>query len=370
MANIKFKNFATTTLTGTYGTGDTALTVANAALFPIVSGGTTWFYAVITDSLTAPTKREIVKVTNVSGSILTVTRAQDNTTAQTWANGSYIELRLVAKAMEDLISETATDARTSTTDYTTTADSDANGSGSHLRKIGSTTYETLSTTVDTLEVPLSQPREISVAEYGAVGDYVPSTGVGTDDSGAIQDALDAAYTAGGGVVTLENKKYKLGSVITVPVGVVLRGPNSTPTGGYLGGASASWVAGGVDPEVGGSGWSAGGRKFRNMGGSLWVCFGAGKGDGTGTYNVQQDVGLTNYTTRTGAIIVKGELNGVNVFQYSFDNNKEASYTDIGANLVTWNTTWNSGYMASYMLLTHKLMALLFVVEPLSTYTIQ
>lgn len=341
MANIKFKNFATTTLVGTYGTGDTALTVSNASLFPVVSGGTTWFYAVLTDSLTAPTKREIVKVTNISGSILTVTRAQDNTTAQTWANGSYIELRVVAKALEDLISETATDARTSTTDYTTTADSDANGSGSHIRKIGSTTYETLSSTVDTFEVPVSQPREISVAEYGAVGDYVPSTGVGTNDTTAIQNALNAAYTAGGGVVTLENKIYKLGSAITIPVGVVLRGPNAAPTGGYVGNPAGAWVAGGVDPEVGGSGWSANGRKFRSMTGSLWVCFDAGIGDGTGTYAVQNVVGLTNYNTRTGAIIVKGELDGVNVFQYSFNNNNDATYTDTG----TWNSAWNSGYMS-------------------------
>lgn len=341
MANIKFTNFATTTLVGTYGTGDTALTVANVSLFPVVSGGTTWFYAVLTDSLTAPTKREIVKVTSISGSVLTVTRAQDGTSAQTWANGSYIELRLVNKAITDIISETVTDSRTSTTDYTTIADSDSNGSGSHIRKIGSTTYETLSSTVDTFEVPVSQPREISVAEYGAVGDYVPSTGVGTNDTTAIQNALNAAYTAGGGVVTLENKIYKLGSALTIPVGVVLRGPNAAPTGGYVGNPAGVWVSGGVDPEAGGSGWSAGGRKFRSMTGSLWVCFDAGIGDGTGTYAVQNVVGLTNYNTRTGAIIVKGELDGVNVFQYSFNNNNDASYTDTG----TWNSAWNSGYMS-------------------------
>lgn len=345
MANIKFKNFATTTLVGTYGTGDTALTVSNVSLFPVVSGGTTWFYAVLTDSLTAPTKREIVKVTSISGSVLTVTRAQDNTTAQTWANGSYIELRVVAKALEDLISETTTDARTSTTDYTTTADSDANGSGSHIRKIGSTTYETLSTTLADFNVPISQPREISVREYGAVGDYVPSTGAGTDDTTAIQNALNAAYTAGGGIVTLENKIYKLGSALTIPVGVVLKGVSPVPMGGYVGGAGAAWVAGGVDPEVGGSGWGANGRKFRNMTSSLWVCFDAGVGDGTATYNVQQShgtgSGLPNFTTRTGAIVVKGEIKDLNVFQYNFDNNKNASYTDNG----TWNSAWNSGYMS-------------------------
>lgn len=341
MANIKFKNFATTTLVGSYGIGDTALTVSNVALFPVVSGGTTWFYCVITDSLTAPTKREVVKVTNVSGSVLTVTRAQDSTSAQTWTTGSFIELRLVNAAIEDIISETITDSRSSTTDYTITADSDANGSGSHVRKIGATTYETLSTTVADFNVAISQPREISVSEYGAVGDYVPSTGVGTDDTAAIQAALDACYTAGGGVVTLENKIYKLGSALTIPYKVVLKGPNSYPAGGYVGGASASWVSGGVNPEAGGSGWAATGRKFRNMDGSLWITFDAGKGDGTGTYAVQQAIGLPNYATRTGAIIVRGELNGVNVFQYSFDNSKEATYTDTG----TWNSAWNSGYMS-------------------------
>jgi F5/8 type C domain/Pectate lyase superfamily protein len=54
--------------------------------------------------------------------------------------------------------------------------------------------------------------------YGATGDGV------TDDTAAIQSALDAAKTNGGGIVYLPGGKYKLTTTLTVPGGVELRGP--------------------------------------------------------------------------------------------------------------------------------------------------
>ena len=71
--NLKFSNFASTTIVGSVSAVAGTLVVANAAAFP-PANGTTYFYAVITDSLTAPTKREIVKVTNVSGTTFSNTR--------------------------------------------------------------------------------------------------------------------------------------------------------------------------------------------------------------------------------------------------------------------------------------------------------
>lgn len=47
-------------------------------------------------------KREIVKVTGYSGGTLTVTRAQEGTTAQDWPLGSLIEARLTAGSMAAL----------------------------------------------------------------------------------------------------------------------------------------------------------------------------------------------------------------------------------------------------------------------------
>jgi hypothetical protein len=190
-STVKFSNFATTTLVGTYGTGDTALTVSSAAAFPIVSGGTSWFYAVIADSLSAPTKREIVKVTNVAGSIFTVTRAQDGTTAQTWATGSYIELRAVNKALQDLYDEAVSTATsgvsslTSTTDITITADSDNNGTGSVIVKSGPDTV---------LEVKnngelVANPGYANIKHFG--GD---PTGA-SDTVAAFNAAIAAGYTS-------------------------------------------------------------------------------------------------------------------------------------------------------------------------------
>ncbi len=103
MALLKFTNFASTTVaTASVGTGDLSLAVAagTGTLFPTLGAGE-YFYATLVDSLTAPTKKEIVKVTARATDTLTIVRAQDNTTAQTWVMGNYIALRPVAAWFSD-----------------------------------------------------------------------------------------------------------------------------------------------------------------------------------------------------------------------------------------------------------------------------
>lgn len=195
--------------------------------------------------------------------------------------------------------------------------------------------------------------DLSVSAYGAVGDYDPATGAGTDDRAAIQAALDACFARGGGRVRIENRRYKIGGVLDVPVGVTFCGPHARGQGGYMGGLT--WAAGGVNPET------AGGRKFRNMTGSIWVCFDAGRGNQTqpnrtsptaasnwsanATYDVPGAGGLPNYATRTAAIYVRGCIEGIYIFQASYDNNQAAAYTDSA----TFNAAWNSGTMAGVAL---------------------
>lgn len=111
MSKVTFTNFASTRTTSVLSSLNTtfSITPGTGANFPTCSGGD-WFYCVLTDSLTAPTVREVVKVTSRSGdSFSTVVRAQDGTTALNWPSGSYCELRLTKGTMEDLQAQITAD---------------------------------------------------------------------------------------------------------------------------------------------------------------------------------------------------------------------------------------------------------------------
>lgn len=86
-----FTNNASTTLSGAHGTGATVLAVADGSKFP--SPGTGDYFTVTIES---GSTREIVKCTARAGNNLTVDRAQEGTTAQAWAGGETVELRITA----------------------------------------------------------------------------------------------------------------------------------------------------------------------------------------------------------------------------------------------------------------------------------
>lgn len=98
MAGAIFTNFASATiLTPIVNVGDTVigLSAGLGAQFPAPAAGQ-YFYGVIVDSLTAPTKREVIKViSRVGDSLAVVVRGQDGTVAQAWVAGNFVELRLV-----------------------------------------------------------------------------------------------------------------------------------------------------------------------------------------------------------------------------------------------------------------------------------
>lgn len=109
MSNIKISNFADTVIALGITATDTEFHVADASVFPSISGEQ-YFYCVLED---ASLNREIVKVTNKASNILTVIRGQEGTLARAWNVNDSISLRLTAGTIENrfLETETAVDAR-------------------------------------------------------------------------------------------------------------------------------------------------------------------------------------------------------------------------------------------------------------------
>ncbi|KPI09938.1 hypothetical protein OV450_3429 [Actinobacteria bacterium OV450] len=139
-------------------------TVGSSAGFPIAS-----------DAATPPTQfrivdvadtSEVILVTNVSGSTWTVIRGAEDTTPVTHTGG-----------------------------FTVT----------HIVTAG---------WLNRVETRIPY---FNVKGYGAVGDG------STDDRDAIQDVIDMANSAGGGVVFLPPSDYKINGTLTVPSGVTVRG---------------------------------------------------------------------------------------------------------------------------------------------------
>ena len=97
---VKFANNAVSTLASGINNSATSITVASGqgALFPSLTGSE-YFRATLID---ASNNLEIVKVTARSSDVLTVTRAQESTSARAFATGDRIELRITAQSLLDV----------------------------------------------------------------------------------------------------------------------------------------------------------------------------------------------------------------------------------------------------------------------------
>lgn len=143
-SSLKLSNNGLSTLAAGITSSDTSITLAtgDGSKFPAL-GADEWFMATLVKS----TGIEIVKVTARSGDVLTVTRAQEGTTAAAFATGDRIEHRLTAATVMDELSRIddaiassgarggGTDAiftlnnATITADYTIPADKNAGSFG-------------------------------------------------------------------------------------------------------------------------------------------------------------------------------------------------------------------------------------------------
>jgi hypothetical protein len=194
---IKLVNNASGTIATTINASDTgiALTTGDGAKFPAL-GASDYFYATITS--TAGTQ-EIVKVTVRSGDSLTVVRAQENTTAASFAAGSRFELRVTVQSVEDLIDDYDDALRA---DLVASTGSSLvgflqAGSGAAARLVQSKLRDS-----------------VDVKDFGAVGDGV------ADDTAAFNAAMAYAYSTGIGVVEA-NGDFKTGN-LTFPTLITLR----------------------------------------------------------------------------------------------------------------------------------------------------
>ena len=100
--NVKYANFVRTTLTGAVATGDLTIVVASASGLPAIVPPE--FYRLVLTRMSDLT-REIVKVTAVSGTTLTVTRAQESTTALAFDAADRVENWITAGTLDDLAQE-------------------------------------------------------------------------------------------------------------------------------------------------------------------------------------------------------------------------------------------------------------------------
>jgi hypothetical protein len=185
---IQLKNNASGTLATAISASDTGivLTTGNGASFPALGVGD-YFYATLES--TGGTF-EVIKVTARSGDSMTVVRAQEGSTANSFAAGSRIELRVTGASVTDFLQS---------------------GTGAVIRNFRDKLRET-----------------VSVMDFGAVGDGV------ADDQPAIQAALNSGF----GVILLPKGTYKLLTPIRMGNNRVLRGEGDSSTLLWAGGAGS------------------------------------------------------------------------------------------------------------------------------------
>tara|TARA_R100000149_G_C5818406_1_gene98726 strand:- start:39 stop:710 length:672 start_codon:yes stop_codon:yes gene_type:complete len=192
--SIKFANNAHSTLASGINTSATSITVASGhgARFPSLAGAE-FFFATLIDS---SNNLEIVKATARSTDVLTVTRAQESTTARSFSSGDRIELRITAAGLGELI----TPSNIVFTNTNSTFTKAQRGSTQTANATGSTTldFDTYQNFVLTAtgNVTLANPSTEAVGQSGIIVLIQDGTGSRTLSLGTDYE------TAGGSGLTI------------------------------------------------------------------------------------------------------------------------------------------------------------------------
>ncbi len=98
--SIKFSNNLSTTISVGISDTDTSLTVVDASGYPDISAAADYCYTTLY-KLTDGTIYEIVKVTSISGNVLTIERGQDGTSGLAWLADDGVQMRYNKASIED-----------------------------------------------------------------------------------------------------------------------------------------------------------------------------------------------------------------------------------------------------------------------------
>jgi len=218
---IQLKNNVSSTLAAAISASDVGMTVATGtgAQFPTL-GASDYFYATLESSQGT---QEIVKVTVRSGDNMTIVRAQDGSTANSFGIGARIELRINAAAINDLVDQ-VTASQVGVTPYSWIGATDAQSAFEEVvNDLAASSGTSLvghiqsgsGAVARTVQAKLRET--VSVKDFGAVGDGV------TDDTAAIQAAIDAVFAAGGGDIFLPAGVYLVSAMLEMRNEVSLRG---------------------------------------------------------------------------------------------------------------------------------------------------
>jgi hypothetical protein len=96
---VILKNNASSTLATAISASDTGIVVADGSKFPSL-GASDYFYATLVSS---GGTTEVVKVTARASNSMTVVRAQDGSSAASFASGALLEMRVNAASVTDLV---------------------------------------------------------------------------------------------------------------------------------------------------------------------------------------------------------------------------------------------------------------------------